>query len=142
MKQVASPLVLHSPQPIRSLPKPRSYTAFSPLPAPAARRVQPFCSPFPPKGTESNLLEALAGLQPETEDLRLHELAEVEKELFRRSVSFSTFAAGTAKTADVLPTRRSCPALFAPERPSNPMARDSLFNGGQGEGSVEGKASE
>jgi hypothetical protein len=141
MKQVA-PLVLHSPKPIRALPRPVGYSTMQPLATPFLRRASPSDSPFSPSVSTINSdrqLESLVGLQHDTEDSKLCEVAEVEREM--RRLSFPRVQSETGKRFDGLATRRSCPALFVPERPTNPMSRDGLFNDDQGHGMLEGEVS-
>lgn len=69
------------------------------------------------------------GLQRTDEDVRISEMAAVEQEMKRRTVSFSFGLAAKGATAAEL--SRSCP-LFPDtcvlERPSNPMTKDGRFD--------------
>ena len=75
-------------------------------------------------------LETLASVEG-WEDNYLRDHAFTEKEMRFRSNSTSPFRLSTTEEAWCLQKRSSCPlagnALLAPERPSNPMARDDLF---------------
>eukprot|EP00826_Nyctotherus_ovalis_P061513 TRINITY_DN8761_c0_g7_i1.p1 TRINITY_DN8761_c0_g7~~TRINITY_DN8761_c0_g7_i1.p1 ORF type:complete len:101 (+),score=8.46 TRINITY_DN8761_c0_g7_i1:280-582(+) len=65
--------------------------------------------------------ELWCGDQVEVSSLgRLQRLVQVERELFRYLSPTRT---------PQLPSKRSCPLLYIPERPSNPMVRDCLFEG-------------
>ena len=143
MKQVASPLALKSPKPIRVLPKLVGYSCNYPTRAtPFVCRSLPTDRPFSTGPNQGLPLKTLAGIQ-HRDTTSLSDMAFVERELCRRSVTPPTTQTEIVKKAESLPTRRSCPALFVPERPSNPMSRDCLFsNDDQGQGTNQNEESE
>ena len=131
MKQTASSHTLYSPKPIRTCTRPIGPQYTPPLAPGALYRNQANESCFRPCQDDS--LEALIGLPPNDEDIRLFEMALVEKDLTRRCASMPLMQPQPENKLEGITTRRSCPHLPVqniPERPSNPMVRDGRFNFG------------
>jgi len=127
MKQVASPLMLHSPIPIRNMQYPSIYSKTKLLAASIPCRHLPSDNFFLSQ-LEGNSLESLINFNTKSEESKLSELAEIERELFRRPKSFSTIENTERRQENNgIQSRHSCPVLFAPERPSNPMINDNMF---------------
>ena len=114
MNSLPSLLKLHSPKPIRVIPKSITYGKARSFTYTGQYRITVL-----PSRSEDWGLERLG--DGKMSDDRLAIMAEMENELIKRTASFPFME--TNSTQEALLCRRSCVDFMELERPSNPMAR-------------------
>ena len=117
MNSLDSSSKLYSPKPIRAMPKSVPYNNRL-LTIPTPCRV----SPIPFRG-ENYTLESLTRTQASDDKLAM--MAEVERELLKRTISFSERP--NKQIYEGRAMSRSYPNLDELERPSNAMTHDDFF---------------